>query len=92
MGTVYGATIRSKRNEEGHKNMWRETFGGRSKPALAPTSETSPTPGEKGGKGKMTLVDKQKAKLAKEKQQQKEDKKAAAEANKEKKKTNSLPA
>ena len=78
MGIVYGAMVCSKRNEEGHKNTWRETFGGSSKAALAPTSESSPTPGDeqngKLAKGKTTLVDKQKAKLAKEKQQQKDDK------------------
>ena len=41
MGTVYGALIRSKRNEEGHKNLWRETVGATS-PTSAPSHYSSP--------------------------------------------------
>ena len=82
MGTVYGALIRAKVDKEGNRNTWRETFGGSSNRSNY-SSPRNPAPSNQ------NFVDKQKAKLLKQKQQQKDEKKADAEANKIKKKTRS---
>ena len=50
-GTVYGAIIRSKENEEGHRGTWRSTFGDSTNGGQTPTSEKD-TPL---GKGKTKL-------------------------------------
>ena len=81
MGTVYGALIRAKVDKEGNRNIWRETFGGSSNRS----NYSSPTNPAGSNPETSNFVDKQKAKLLKQKEQQKADKKKEAEANKTKK-------